>query len=296
MAYRPAARMTKVLFPPLRSSQLGFLRPALQRGALAVPVLAAGLFLSGCADTSNSRSSFAFASSSGLQKEVPNSRNQAQFADGKITLAAPSGHCFDPEILRQEADGGFALLPRCNLMQGSSWFGKHRAAVITATIGEAKGDAAPGSGDLARTAAGAKLLHYDDSGLLPLVRLHWPSHGATGSSFAQGASPEHWRGAFVLDGSLVVLALYAPEGSPLLGEAGAEVLREMTRRSLEASLQSAPEPTLEGTPSHAASQIQQPEALLRPRPRPGKDAVSAHPETKPRKKLSLRQRIAGLFQ
>lgn len=226
--------------------------------------------------------------------------SQARFADGEVVLVAPPGHCVDPSMLRQEADGGFALLPRCNLLQGPSWFGRNRAALITATIGPAKKSGAPSTIDLARTAAGAKLLYYDNNGMLPLVRLHWPGHGATGTGAASGASAEHWRGAFVLNDHLVVLALYAPEGSDLLGDPGAALLSEMTRLTLEASLiDHTPEPQADVS----AAQLVAP--ALRPRSRPVSemtdldqsrpDDLSA-PNAEPRQKLSLRRRIAGLFQ
>ncbi|MFT6459852.1 MAG: hypothetical protein ACJAR5_003420 [Pseudophaeobacter arcticus] len=214
-------------------------------------------------------------------------KTQAQFSQGKVTLVAPAGHCIDTTMLRQDADGGFALLPRCNLLHGPSLFGRNRAAVITATIGPAQGAEAPSTTELAQTATGAKLLYYDDKGLLPLVRLQWPGHNAMGGS---GASDQHWRGAFVVNNHLVVLALYAPDGSSLLGPAGAKLLTEMTRRSQNASLITAPQP------------LAQPPAAVSLRPkarsetaRPPSDAAVALAQNAPAEKLSLGRRIRGLF-
>lgn len=227
-------------------------------------------------------------------------RTQASFAQGRVTLVAPSGHCIDTTMLRQETEGGFALLPRCNLLNGAQLFGRNRAAVITATIGPARGSETPSTTDLARTAAGAKLLYYDDKGPLPLVRLHWPGHSAMGGS---GASDEQWRGAFVVNGHLVVLALYAPEGSDLLGPAGARLLTDMTRRSQKASQRAAPGPEVlsareETTPEMVPSSAP---ARLRPKSRPGTEPRQSNADPggssdTPAQKLSLGKRISGLFQ
>lgn len=272
-------------------------------GCRALSMAAATVLLAAaCAPTPEGGFSFAARSGQPQGGPAPAAKSQARFAGDNVVLVAPPGHCIDTSMLRQEPQGGFALLPRCNLMQGASWFGRNRAAVITATIGPAHETGAPSTADLARTAEGARLLYYEDKGLLPLVRLDWPGHGAMGHSNVTGASAEHWRGAFVLNDQLVVLALYAPEGSDLLGQPGAMVLTEMTRRSLAASLAGSTDPqaaaTLEGT-AHAE------ETVLRPKPRPGnasqpenQTAATGNSATtgETAQKLSLRKRIARLFQ
>lgn len=296
-------------------------RACIGRRAVA---LAAVCALAGC--TSMNETGFSFASSGGQTAGTSSSsaQSQARFAKGNVILVAPRGYCIDAKTLRQDSDGGFALLPRCNFLQGSSWFGRDKAAVITATIGKATEAAAPSTADLARTAEGAKLLYYDDKGLLPLVRLQWHGHGATGNS---GASADHWRGAFVLNGHLVVLALYAPEGSDLLGRPGADLLTEMTRRSQQAS--STPRPdsasaaTLQAKDPAVAKQTAHVSARPKTRPtmqpssrpnsRPnsqaapqpvaqkasatqGNSAASTARSPVPSQKRSLRKRIAAIFQ
>ena len=300
------------------AAKIDFLRfarafaPVRQRRPIGLPLGGSLLFasllaLSGCGQERGASFSFAIASEGPSATKGATPSRQIRFADGGVVLVAPSGHCVDPERLRQEADGGFALMPRCNLMRGASWIGKNRAALITATVGKAAGDQAPQSGEIARTAQGARLLHYEDKEPLSLVRLHWPGHGAMGSSHAPGASPIHWRGAFVLEGHLVVLALYAPEGSPLLDESGADLLRRMVYESRAAT-----------AAAHSQPQVLAPRQsdgdALRPRSRPasqdGSQADNGHnplpdnaaqaenspPAQKSSRKLSLIKRISGLFQ
>ncbi|WP_405117157.1 hypothetical protein L0Z64_17410 [Phaeobacter sp. BS23] len=81
-----------------------------------------------------------------------------------------------------------------------------------------------------KNAPGARLLTEREDMMLPLVKLNMPDHRA------RGASPVHWRGAFVLNDQLVALALYAPGGSRNLGGRGARLLNELTAKTLEASV------------------------------------------------------------
>lgn len=282
----------------------GQLWPA--RRIMVSGLVVSGFVLSGCAQFTPS--GFSFAAQTGqYEPEISASRTtHAQFADGDVVLVAPPGYCIDQTMLRQEESGGFALLPRCNLMHGSSWFGRNRAAIITATIGKAASNGAPRTADIARTAEGAKLVYYDDKGVLPLVRLHWPNHSTAGGA---GASPEHWRGAFVLNDHLVLLALYAPQGSDLLGQAGADVLTEMTLRSLNATTATVGQAPAGSPPAQAVTHNSAPAPTAaplarsgtRPKGRPAQNSAAELPgqsaETGPRdKKPSLRERIAGLFQ
>ena len=286
---------------PHRFRRICHNRPKLLAGAAPLAVLAVSCFLSACSTLPQSGFSFASRgeqiSDQHRHSATRQTKTQAPFAQGKVTLVAPPGHCIDPTMLRQEADGGFALLPRCNLMHGTQLVGRNRAAVITATIGPAQGAKAPSTAELAQTAGGAKLLYYEDKGLLSLVRLQWPGHSAMGGS---GASAEHWRGAFVVNDHLVVLALYAPEGSDLLGPAGARLLTEMTRRSQKASLKSAPQPeAISARDENAAPLVQGTTKITtRPRSRPEATTTPSDPALSPAptQKLSLRRRIGGLFQ
>ena len=51
-----------------------------------------------------------------------------------------------------------------------------------------------------------------------------------GEAVLDGGDPRYWRGAFVQNGHLVGLALYAPDGSALTGRQGADMLRAVRDR------------------------------------------------------------------
>ncbi|WP_241479055.1 hypothetical protein [Leisingera sp. ANG-M1] len=206
------------------------------------------------------------------------------FANGDVLLAAPESYCFDRRSSTADDKGGFALMAMCNRLDRRNWFGTRKAAVLTASIGPAAQDAAaPQAKDIVAMFPDAKLLETREDQLLPLVKLEVPG------AVAEGASPVHWRGAFVLDRHLVALALYAPEGSHALGSQGAALLNEVTHRSLEVS-------TLPDLEEAGAVRPKDPEQPLRPRSRPASAEPASAAGAAPRKKPGLGRRIAGLFQ
>ena len=238
-----------------------------------------GLVLAGCGQ---STSSLSFAARDADQ--APRLSGQVMsFAGGDVLLAAPDAYCFDRRSSKAADDGGFALMAMCNRLDRRNWFGTRKAAVMTASIGPAVQDAAaPQAKDIMAMFPEAKHLETLEDQLLPLVKLEYSG------AVAEGASPVHWRGAFVLDRHLIALALYAPEGSRALESQGAALLNEVTHRTLEVS--TFPDLEKAASPSAAA-----PGPALRPQARPetGKAAAEA-PAT--RQKRGLRRRIAGLFQ
>lgn len=214
-----------------------------------------------------------------------------------VILAAPAGYCFDPKMLRRDAADGFALLPRCDrLGLGGIFASFGSSAVITVTLGRmAPGDDHPSASDVAASVPGAHVLDERQEGSLPLVKLDMAGHGA------RGASPEHWRGAFVLDGHAILLALYAPDKSPLLGARGAELLEQMARRTQAASVPQPVAAAVDPTPTRVQTTAQPPRrtasGALRPVARGDADrGAKAQSENGAGKKLSLKERIAGLFE
>ncbi|UTS79033.1 hypothetical protein OL67_000076 [Phaeobacter piscinae] len=159
----------------------------------------------------------------------PGDITRMSFASDTIHLVPPTGFCIDPRMTGHRAEGGFAIVVPCSsLRPGPS--GRNRA-LITVAVGPAgPADGALTSADLLKNAPGARLLTERNDMMLPLVKLNMPDHRA------RGASPVHWRGAFVLNDQLVAVALYAPGGSRNLGGRGARLLNELTAKTLEASV------------------------------------------------------------
>ena len=207
---------------------------------------------------------------------------QVSFANGGVQLVAPKGFCIDKSWIRRTKQTGFALMARCDMLGSPGRHSNRAPAVITATIGPLSSQGtAPTLDQLAKVAPGANLLQSRDDLMLPLVQLDHGDHGVP------GAAPQHWRGGFALNNHLLALALYAPEGNVNLTDQGAFLLNDLTRRTLEASLQ-LDDPTVMETRQRTTG--------LRPRARPMAGGTASQEDIDPpAEKNWLLRGIAGLF-
>jgi hypothetical protein len=157
------------------------------------------------------------------------------FGEGQLVLAAPNGFCFDSQMEQHTSAGGFALLTRCDRMRGARRLGRGAGVILTASVGSvATNTAVPSAAALhkafARAHSNVLLLERHEDAQMPLVKLHMQPAPTT-----PGASPTHWRGAFVQNSHMVAVALYAPTGSHYLGNHGAELIRDFIRASRSAT-------------------------------------------------------------
>ena len=157
------------------------------------------------------------------------------FGEGQLVLAAPNGFCFDAQMEQHTSKGGFALLARCERMRGARRLGRGEGVIVTASVGSvAANTATPSAAALhkafTRARSDARLLEQREDAQIPLVKLHIQPDTTT-----PGASPTHWRGAFVQNSHMVAVALYAPTGSSYLGDRGAKLIRDFMRASRSAT-------------------------------------------------------------
>ena len=194
-------------------------------------IAAAGLLaaaLSGC----DAATGLPFAADLGALSEAPGRARMVtvSLAGGAVILSAPEGYCIDRRTLHRTPKAGFAVMARCDTLGVRGFFGAHDLAIITVTTApQAPGSAAPDTEAVARSADGAEVLDRQSRDGLSLIRFGQGAHGL------EGVSPVHWRGAFALNGHLVGVGLYAPEGSAVLREDGARLLRDLTSRTRAAS-------------------------------------------------------------
>ncbi|CUH79984.1 hypothetical protein TRM7557_02685 [Tritonibacter multivorans] len=157
------------------------------------------------------------------------------FDEGQLVLAAPNGFCFDSQMEQHTSKGGFALLARCDRMRGARRLGRGEGVIVTASIGSVAANTATPSATalhkaFTRARSDARLLEQREDAQIPLVKLHMQPDDTT-----PGASPTHWRGAFVQNSHMVAVALYAPAGSSYLGDRGAKLIRDFMRASRSAT-------------------------------------------------------------
>jgi hypothetical protein len=156
---------------------------------------------------------------------------EVDLAGGAVTLSAPEGYCFDKRSLKRTGGRGFAVMARCDTLGVRGFFGAHDLAIVTVTTAPRPEGvtAAPGLDALEATGGGAPVLSRQRRDGLSLIRF------GDGAPPMDGVSATHWRGAFALNGQLVGVALYAPEGSDALKDSGAALLSDLTRRTRKAS-------------------------------------------------------------
>ena len=187
------------------------------------------LFLAGCDEAT----SLPFAAESGAISDGNGGRARTamvKLAGGEILLAAPDGYCIDRRSVRFGRKAGFAIVARCDTLGVRGFFGAYDLAIITiATQPVVDSAALPTPAEVARSAGTFKVLAQSSQNDVSLVRL------GGGPSRMEGVSDVHWRGAFLVNGHLLGVSLYAPENSPILRAEGAALLREMVVRTRRAS-------------------------------------------------------------
>lgn len=156
--------------------------------------------------------------------------SEVRMARGTIIVAAPQGYCFDRRSLKRLGQRGFAVMARCDTLGVRGFFNAHDLAIITVTTAPQSPDTpALSLSALEATGNGAPVLSRENRDGLLLVRF------GDGPQPFEGVSPTQWRGAFQVNGQLVGLGLYAPEGSDALTVGGASILADLTRRTRKAS-------------------------------------------------------------
>lgn len=192
-------------------------------------VILAALFLAGC----NEATGLPFATEPGAASDGDGGRARTamvKLAGGEILLAAPDGYCIDRRSVRFGRKAGFAIMARCDTLGVRGFFGAYDLAIITiATQPFHDGATLPTPAQVAGSAGVSRVLANSSRNGLSLVRL------GGGPAPVEGVSDVYWRGAFVVNGHLVGVSLYAPENSPVLRDEGAELLRDMAYRTGQAS-------------------------------------------------------------
>lgn len=155
----------------------------------------------------------------GAEAEKQSPLKQAALFDGRIMLQAPEGYCIDAQSLRSGGRGAFALIASCANLSGAPSEAVPPAVITLTALPRRLLAQAPKVEDLAESAAPAKVLMSDQQPGFSLVQL---SEG--GDAALPGGDPRYWRAGMLVNGHIVGLALYGPEGSEITGESGKKLL------------------------------------------------------------------------
>lgn len=141
-------------------------------------------------------------------------------ADGAVVVAGAEGYCIDPVTLSRRKDRDFAVIASCNILSGGTTGRVVAPVMITVTVGTLDPTPTLPAPAMLAQEAGQTLVRGDTRNGLVVAQL-----AGGGSDLLEGGDPRYWRGAFVQNGHMVGLALYAPQGSVLAGPDGAAMLR-----------------------------------------------------------------------
>lgn len=150
---------------------------------------------------------------------------EARVFGGAVRVAGPDGYCIDRKSLRRAPSGGFVLLASCRSLGDASAPAVAPVAMTVSVLPPEAGLAPPRAADLAASLAPRKILAQHEGDGVALV---WLADG--GDTGLPGGDPAHWRGAMAVNGHLLGLALYAPEGSAMAGSGGQRLMRLLAAR------------------------------------------------------------------
>lgn len=184
-----------------------------RRGLAATLALSLTGVLSGCID--------------GHQKDGGLSRDPQNFAaqqvlsgaslfNGDVIIRTPPGYCVDGDSLRARGTS-FALIAACPLLQGRP--DSAADPVLITVTGQPHDGPLPNVTAMVATMQPARAIEAIAGDELTIVHLL----GGTPGPLADGDA-RHWRAVMLVNGHLLSLALFAPDGSPLADRAGLGLL------------------------------------------------------------------------
>lgn len=207
-----------------------------------IGVLACGILAAGCAgtppDTTADSGSRARGFLAGLltpatsrpsegptRPQMPMPLARTTLAGGDVVLEGPEGYCVDPLTVDNRAGGSFAMLGSCRILSSGRTGAPAEPLLITVAVGP-RGQA----DDVPDAAALAALVDAPLIGGQSAPGFTTANLASGGAQVLDGGDDRHWRAAFVQNGRLVGLALYAPADSAMAGRAGEGLLAALRSR------------------------------------------------------------------
>ncbi|WP_207768696.1 hypothetical protein [Pelagivirga sediminicola] len=159
------------------------------------------------------------------------------FYGGDVIVAGPPGYCVDPKSVQRRGGSGFALMASCGHL-GTATAGDVPAAVITVSVLPRDARARmPSAREIAGPWVNVGVAQQVDGDGIALIQVE-----RGGDSLLPAGDPRHWRGAMLINGHLIGLAIYGDAGAKVSGDAGKALLLDTAKAMLAASPRRAPAP------------------------------------------------------
>jgi len=147
---------------------------------------------------------------------------QVALYDGEVVVSGPPGYCVDGAHIRRNASGAFVPLASCESLTGTPGVPVPAALMTVSVLPREGAQARPTADDIAASMAPARPLDLIDDPDLSMVRF-----ATGGRQRLPGGDPRYWRGGMVVNGHLLGLSVYGPEGSALAGAEGRRLLSDL---------------------------------------------------------------------
>jgi hypothetical protein len=152
------------------------------------------------------------------------------FYDGDVTVTGPRGYCIDRGSIKQSPGGRFALLASCESLTEQAGIAVEPAVMTVAVLPRTRDAEQPSSAAMAEALGPEAVRRTEDGDGLALVHV-----ARGGDEVLPGGDPAHWRASLVINGHLVGLAAYGPEGGTVAGDRGRDLLRDLAEAMRDAS-------------------------------------------------------------
>lgn len=160
----------------------------------------------------------------------PQAMAAVAFHEGAVVVTGPRGYCVDAASVRRGASGSFALLASCASLGQTGGVYADPAVMTVSVLPRAASAQAPDAQAMARALAPAKVRVAPEKDGLAVVQVM-----QGGDAALPGGDPVHWRAGLVINGHLVGLAVYGPEGQGVSGSEGQALLQALARAIRAAS-------------------------------------------------------------
>ena len=216
--------------------------------------LSAGVLLAGCMDGGDG--GFAFRGGTGgigggalsqpRERDGSDALREADLAGGQVVAAGPRGYCVDDTTVSRRG-GGFALIASCQSLGASGPLVPPAVMTVTVLPRLAGGQDELTAEDITAVMAPAQALAEMNGDGVAFVHLD-----TGGKDVIPGGADGHWRAAMRVNGYLVGLALYGPEGSPLADDDGLSLIAALSEAVRAASPEEAVNPPVGQRPAPEA--------------------------------------------
>ncbi len=162
--------------------------------------------------------------------KAPEAQRSAAFFRGDVIVTGPPGYCVDPKSVQRRAGSGFALLASCGHLSAAA-IGYVPAAVITMSVLPRDPRVQmPTAAQLAGPWVDVGVAQQIDAEGIALIQV-----ARGGNNLLPAGDPRHWRGAMLIGGHLIGLAVYGDAGANVSGDAGKMLLIDTAKAILAAN-------------------------------------------------------------